>query len=807
MKMPLLWLSLALIGGLALADVLKLPVAAWLGLAAGCAVFAAISGLGARSLRRPAWLQHAAAWAWQLGHSYGFPAFIPLLACAACLGGARYQADHPPLDSHHLAVLNDQPGAWVVRGRLAAPPDRRDGYTNLLLQAEEARSLENASFEPTTGLLLARLEPAVDWQYQDRVEVRGELVTPEAGEIFSYQAYLARRGILSLMPRASARRLEVAQEFSLQGWLYQVQAAALTLCYRLYPDPESGLTAGVLLGADRGLPPRVTAAFQASGIAHVLAISGFNITILAGVFLKLAGRAFGRWRGALLAGVGITAYTLMTGAEASAVRAAWMGGLALLAAQIGRRQDGLNSLGAAAGVMAWIEPDVLWDVGFQLSFASTLGLVVLGGPLSDWVSAWLHSRLPTWAAGFASGLLADYVLITLAAQLFTLPLMIAHFQRLSLVALAANFVALPVQPALMILSGLSVLAGFLWQPFGQILAYLAWPLARYTILSAEFFAALPGAQVSTGPLPGWWVVGIYCGLVAFYLSRERWAVWLGRIKPLLAPSVLLLLLGAAALTAWRAAAQAPDGRLHLVMLDINAAGRSGEAFLIQTPGGRFVLVNGGPSSARLGDSLGQRLPLFDRRLDWLVVAGVNQAQIEALPDILPRYPAGQVLWAGPTHDSQVQRSLFGALQAAGVPITPAVAGHSLDLGQGAQLHVLYCGPKGGVLLLEWRSFRTLLPLGIDDAGLQTLQGGIKVGRVSVVALAHGGAAADNPSTWTTSLQPKVVLLSISAQDVDGRPDAETLQAWQGYQIIRTDQSGWIEVTTDGNQMWLQTERK
>ncbi len=811
--MPLLWLALAFLGGIGLASILPLAAGAWVWAAAGLALCIPGLWLARRIPLLPVRLRGGLDACWNSGLAAGqpgLPAVFFWLACAFCLGGGRYQFDHPALDARQVAAYNDQQEIRVISGVLAAPPDQRDGYTNLLVQVQEMRLAGETDFVPLDGLLLARLETSPNWAYGDQVEVRGLLTTPETGELFSYRTYLARKGVYSFMPRATARLISPAEGFSVQGLLYRVQAAALSLCYRLYPDPEASLVAGVLLGADRGLPQHVQEDFKASGIAHIVAISGFNITILAGLFLKLSERAFGRWRGALLAGLGIAAYTLMTGSEASAMRAAWMGGLALLAAQIGRRQDGLNSLGVTAAVMAWFEPDLLWDVGFQLSFASTLGLIVLGGPLSTAANAWLAARFPGAGGSLVSEILSDYVLLTLSAQAMTLPLMIAYFQRVSLVALVTNLFVLPAQPALMVWSGVSVLAGFVFQPLGQGVAYLAWPLARYTILAAALFAQIPGAQAATGGLDGWAVLAFYGLAVGVYLTRLRWlpvaAARLGQIKSLAAPGLVILLLALAALFTWRAAARAPDARLHLTMLDVSAGGNSGEALLIQSPGGRYVLINGGPSLTRLSEALGERLPIAARQLDWLVVAGLDDGQIEPLAGLLPRFPPQQVLWAGETHGSAAARALYTGLQAANIPLQPAASGQTLDLGSGAQLKVLYASPNGAVLLLEWQSFRALLPVGVDEETLQALQGGKILGAVNVLFLPHSGAEADSPPAWVFHLRPQALLLSVSAGDVYGRPDPAVLQTWQGFSLLRTDQHGWVDISTDGQQMWVQVER-
>ena len=161
----------------------------------------------------------------------------------------------------------------------------------------------------------------------------------------------------------------------------------------------------------------------------------------------------------MTAGVGIGLYTILVGVDASVVRAALMGGLSLLAAQFGRRQEGINSLAFVATLMAIVNPHVLWDVGFQLSFTATLGLILYAEPLSQWFT-WAASRfLPAAAAVRLAKPVGEYFLFTLAAQVLTLPVILYHFQRLSWISLLANPLILPAQPPVMIMGGISVLGG------------------------------------------------------------------------------------------------------------------------------------------------------------------------------------------------------------------------------------------------------------------------------------------------------------------------------------------------------------
>jgi beta-lactamase superfamily II metal-dependent hydrolase len=121
--------------------------------------------------------------------------------------------------------------------------------------------------------------------------------------------------------------------------------------------------------------------------------------------------------------------------------------------------------------------------------------------------------------------------------------------------------------------------------------------------------------------------------------------------------------------------------------------------------------------------------------------------------------------------------------------------------------VLTTGPRGAVLLVEWENFRALLPVGMSFEALEELRNGATVGPVNALLLADAGYAASNPPDWISNLNPQLVLLSVSAADENGMPDSEVLESVKDFEVLRTDLNGWIEITTDGNQMWVNVERK
>jgi len=718
-------------------------------------------------------------------------------------GAARYQFGLPALSPSEIAAYNDAGYEVLVTGTLVEPPDVRDTYANLRLAVSSIDGGSGAV--PAHGLVLARVGPNRSFTYGQNLRLRGELLTPPSNEDFSYREYLARRGIHSYMPAAEATVLPGRGGGLLSLGLHAVKSISLRNIYRLYLDPEASLLAGILLGDDNGIPAPVEQAFRVTGTSHIIAISGFNIAVIAGFFGLVFNRLLGRVRGALAALAGIIFCTLLVGAEAPVVRAAIMGAVGLLAVQVGRKQVGVNTLAAVAAVMAMVNPYFLWDVGFQLSVFATLGLIVYGGPFMEAARALIQRHVRSVELQKLASPFSQFLVLTLAAQLTTLPIIAYHFKQVSLVSLLANALILPAQPAVMILGGLAVVVSLLFLPLGQILSWIAWPFTVYTIRIVEFFAEVPNAVIYLGRV-SWLPVTLFYGmLLAVTIAASRVKdvfAWIrSRIRYLSLGAAVIVLLVCALLMARLAAASA-DGRLHITFLDVGSA----DAVFIESPTGGQVLINGGPSSAALSDALGRRLSPLDRDLEWLVVAATDEDQVASLPRLLDRFPPSNVLFGAPEQASYSSTALMEQLVAGELSLQRAERGQKLHLGDGAVLEVLDVSSRGTTLLLEWNTFRMLLPIGANLDALAALDDGAEIGPVNVLLLAQSGYAPLVTPAWLQNLHPQLVVLSVASADRDGRPSAGTMELLEDYPLLRTDQNGWIEVTTDGTQMWVTSEK-
>lgn len=347
---------------------------------------------------------------------------------------------------------------------------------------------------------------AKDFFYGDRVVIKGKLTQARAFDDFDYQKYLERFNVYAVMgyPEVLILKSHTANWFKEQ--ILRFKHWFTERIFLVIPKPQSSLMAGILLGARRGLPQKITDNFNATGISHIVAISGYNITIIVILINSLA-KFLGRRLSFYLGVSVLLGFIILTGGSASVIRAGVMGFLLLFASIIGRQYRILPALFLAAFIMLALNPRILfWDIGFQLSFMATLGIVLLM-PLLETIT----SKMPSWFGA------KELLLTTLSAIAATLPLTLFNFERLSLVAPLVNLLVLPLVPPSMLFGSLSVLpffgAGFALPS--------AWILSWMLIVS-EFFAKMRYSSLSIS-ISNFTFCLLVLGQITLYLFLRGWA--------------------------------------------------------------------------------------------------------------------------------------------------------------------------------------------------------------------------------------------------------------------------------------------
>ena len=785
--LPFFWMALACTAGILVEDALQLPSWLW---AAGFGL-AVLSLILAYSLPKKFSFTH------RLRQWIGADRRLPTAAliAIALLGGWRMAAALPTHTPRDLAYYNDR-GTVQLIGTVVDAPDPRDTTTNLTVRVDQLRPLAAAATQvrslEVSGKVLVQVPPGEDWAYGDRLRITGELEMPYDSRDFSYQDYLARQGVGSLMSYASVTRLGSDYGNPIRAALYDLREKGFTTLHALFASPESDLLAGILLGRDQGLSPQLEEAFQQTGTTHIIAISGFNIAILAGLFTGITTRLLGRKWGPWLALVGISGYTILVGADAAVVRAAIMGGMGVFGGMFGRRQNGLNSLGMATLVMMLLDPNIPWDVGFQLSVAATLGLVLYAQPMEEWFLGVLINRMDEEKAQRLIGPIAEFFLFTIVAQMMTLPIMAYHFGGVSWIALIANPLILPVQSLVMILGGLAMLGGMILPGLGRMLAVLAAPFVTYTIRVVTLLARLPGGELTLPKFNVLWLVLFY-GLL-FFLTLIPRPQQKAALQKVLRPELGLLVMAGLVILTWSRVLGAPDGRLHLTLLDEEGT------ILIESPAGNTVLIGGGKRPSALNQRLGEMLPAGQLRLDVLVAGSAYRDDLNALTGSLIDHPVDLALWGVDPETNQTTATVYTTLEEMGSRIVPLEAGQSLQLDEGIQLDVLWVGERGAVLWLTWDNFSALLPTGKVEEHWLTVPNA-----PDVVLLPDNLAAEDLPLEQVNAWQPAVILLPLAETDLPLHGDHPLLSLLADYPILDTYTHGWIEVSTDGETLWVNGE--
>lgn len=324
-------------------------------------------------------------------------------------------------------------------------------------------------------------------QFGDELSVKGKLELPQNFTEFDYATYLKKDDIR--MTIFYPKEIEVGRvdlKFSERARvaiyknIFVVKNKFQNTINLSIPEPNAAFINGILLGTRQNIPDDLKDAFSETGTTHILAISGYNIMIISEAILFGLIWFFRRLIAFWISVAMIILFVILTGASASVVRAAIMGLLLSFAHGYGRIYDQKNSIILAGAIMIWINPLVLiFDIGFQLSFAAVLGLIYIYPRLN-----YKTRKVSNW------GGIRELVLMTISAQVAVAPLLVYYFGNFSPVSLLANVLILPFVPAAMLIGFIVGLAGIFSVSLGQLVGYIAWAITTYQIGVIEFFAEI-----------------------------------------------------------------------------------------------------------------------------------------------------------------------------------------------------------------------------------------------------------------------------------------------------------------------------
>ena len=785
--------------GIAAAPVLPLGPAGW--------VAAALLGLAL-----------AAVGPWVRLRRLRWPALVAGFLCLGAHAVVVAERGAPP---HHVSRLPEAAlvASLVVEGWVARPPDPQPPDTRDTHDTQRTRfvaevthlTLEGRRVPATGRARLTVLGPPVDVRYGDEVRGTFRLRQPRRFDnpgAFDYPAYLASQGVfLEGWTREPVEVTRASRGSRLLAGIFGVRTRLLQRLDAAMPPPQAGLLKATVLGDRSGLTPEMNRAFLDSGTYHILAISGLNVSLLAGALFGLFRllRASPRWA-AGAAAVLVTFYAALAGAGASVIRAAVMADVYLLAVVLDRRADLLNSLALSGLAILWWNPRFLHDVGFQLTYLATLGIILV---------------LPRFQSRFVSlprplRWILESVAITVAATAATLPILAGSFNRVSPAGLLAN---IPIVPLSGLITGLGTAACAIFLAVPTGLAWLnqvnGW-LVDALLESARWFGAWSWSTVRAyAPTTGM--------LLCYYgaLAAALWA-WPVRLRPggrgRFSRSAGWVSLGCCALLVaqilWRLYPAVEDSRVRLTMLDVG----QGEAIYLEVPGRSNMLVDAGGMLGE-GFDIGQRVIVpflwheWVNRLDVVVLTHPQSDHIGGAPTILREVSVGEV-WTGGSPaasatDVWIQeylrhRRIPHRVVAAGDP--PLRWGHAVvqvihpaveDRGAPPIRLGREPGPNDLSVVLRVKSGdqAILLTGDLERSGEAALLGSGATLAAQVLKVPHHGSRQSSTEAFLRAVGPADALVSVGHRNPFRHPHPEIVARYRaaGIRVWRTDRNGAISV--------------
>lgn len=624
-------------------------------------------------------------------------------------------------------------------------------------------------------------ERAPPLELGDRVRLSGS-AGPPPGE-GGFADYLRSRGVAVVIRVYAAERTGGPSNPLLVA-ANTVRRSLRRATEAILPQPRGGLFLGLAVGDTSRLDPGVEEDFRATGLGHLLAVSGSNVAMFLAPILAAAAAAGAARRTRFAIGIAALAFfALLTRAEPSVMRASAMAGLGLMGALGGRARPTWAVLGTAVlGLLLW-DPGLARALGFQLSVAATIGMVAFAGPVA--------ARIPgPRAIALAAG-------ATLGAQAAVTPLLLFQFNVVPTVTLPANLLAFAAIGPAMLLGLVACALWLVWPAGGQALAGLADLPLRYLTSVADTMATAPLPSITSGGSAGAFLLGMaVLAWLAFRVARGRRRAARRRPRRRMAPVLIAVALPVLIWT--RAVPAGPPGSLEVIFFDVG----QGDAALVRSPAGAAILIDAGPERDVVSAKLAR---LGVHRLDLVVATHPHADHVAGFPSVLARFGVGTVIEPGCGGDSPAHEAFVRAVRDEGLPVRRPHVGEVLTV---ADVRVEVLGPAGCHLgtSSDANNDSVVVRISIGEASVlftgdaeepaqeELLEPGTAGLEADVLKVPHHGGGT-SLEEFLIAARARVAIVSVGQGNDYGHPVPAIIAILRaaGMDVVRTDESGDVTV--------------
>ena len=599
-----------------------------------------------------------------------------------------------------------------------------------------------------------------------------------------------------LMPVPQVNFLQEKKEIPI---ISDLSSRFMSVIQKTTPAPYDALLGSIVFGTSVSpLDNDLKEKYKKVGLVHLLVASGTQVSILIGVCLavvRFLNIPIGI--GVLLTSLFNILFALMAGCGPSIIRAAIMGEITLIGLCVNKESEIYTSLALGALVLMIHDPLIIYDIGFQLTFAATWALVYLAPVIEERIKPRV-------------GTIAPVLSISIAPILATTPITLYNFNQFSLIAVFVNALVLPWVEVMTVLGFVSTALGALFLPIAFILngfLYFVLILLNEIVYT---FSSLPGAFLYLCRPNFAFIIAYYILLINAVESirANKEILFMKIIKN---PIVILL---CAAFFFISSLSFGQSKELRISIIDVG----QGDSIFIESPSGKNMLIDGGPKYKRSDAGRKFVLPFLHGRginkIDILVLTHPHDDHVGGLPSVIKDVPIGLVFDSGQPHTSRAYLDFLKLIDSKDIPYKIARAGQVLDLGAGVKGEILNptesfieesaLNNNSVVIRLVYGKFAIMLSGDMEKEGEARVSGQ----RCTILKAGHHGSRTSSSAEFLESVKPEAALISVGIKNKFHHPHPSTLKRFEelGIKAYRTDLNGTIIVKTDGNRYSIETER-